>query len=333
MIEWLATPFSQHQVLLPTSYLLSQLICFIIYINQDRLYGYFVNEELNFFVIIILQFHSLITALNYTIQWTSLWTLLDNYTSDDWLLMLTISVASILAIILLTGHACDLVCSPFIMSFDSIKYNVRIDTPFMIEKMNRFVSHTINYVFYEFIISLLSIQAWRGSYKLLDVFLYPSDENISAIISLAIGYFSFFIIMYTQYFENSICRLSTFIYLNYPLFIQNIRHVCAFFSCVFLWRGYWILLDLHIATISFVQESPYTSYMLTIIISFIILSIMKTASSINGPMSQIDDEYNLFPLYSNCFLVKWFNHKKELNRRSSNSSKITIIYPFTITSF
>jgi hypothetical protein len=150
MAEWLATPFSQHQVILPASYLLSQLICFIIYINQDRLYGYLINEELNFFVIIILQFHSFITALNYIIQWTSLWTLLDNYTSDDWLLMLTVSIASILAIILLTGHGCDLVCSPFIMSFDSIEYNVRIETSFMIEKVMRFKNKLIrkNELFY-----------------------------------------------------------------------------------------------------------------------------------------------------------------------------------------
>lgn len=69
------------------------------------------------------------------------------------------------------------------------------------------------------------------------------------------------------------------------------------------------------------------------IISFIILSIMKTASSLNGPMTHIDDEYNLFPVYSNCLLVKWFHRNKQLKKSSSDLSTITVIDPFTITSF
>ncbi|CAF1426292.1 unnamed protein product, partial [Rotaria sordida] len=333
MIEWLDTPLGQHRATLPSLYVFSQLILFFIYTNQDRLYDYFIQAESKFFSVIFLQCHTLVTALNYLIQWVSMWTLLDNYTTDDCILMLTISIASILAIIVLTGHSHDLVCSPFIISYDSIEYNVRIETSFITEKMNPFLLHILNYIFYEYIISLLSILAWRGTYKLLDDFLYPNNENMSAIMSLLIGYVLFFIIMYTQFFQNNIDLISTFIQSNYPLFIRNLRHICAFFSCVFLWRGYWILLDLHIATISFVHESPYTYYIIFIIISFIILSIMKTASSINGPMSHINDEYDLFPLYSNCFLVKWFNGKQKSNELPSNLKNMTDIKPFVITSF
>ncbi|CAF4029568.1 unnamed protein product, partial [Rotaria sordida] len=333
MIEWLDTPLGQHRATLPSLYVFSQLILFFIYTNQDRLYDYFIQAESKFFSVIFLQCHTLVTALNYLIQWVSMWTLLDNYTTDDCILMLSISIASILAIIVLTGHSHDLVCSPFIISYDSIEYNVRIETSFITEKMNPFLLHLLNYIFYEYIISLLSILAWRGTYKLLDDFLYPNNENMSAIMSLLIGYVLFFIIMYTQFFQNNIDLISTFIQSNYPLFIRNLRHLCAFFSCVFLWRGYWILLDLHIATISFVHESPYTYYIIFIIISFIILSIMKTASSINGPMSHINDEYDLFPLYSNCFLVKWFNGKQKSNELPSNLKNMTDIKPFVITSF
>ncbi|CAF2873827.1 unnamed protein product [Rotaria sp. Silwood2] len=334
MVEWLNTPLGQQRATLPSLYLFSQLILFIIYINQDCFYNYLVKEEFKFFAIIFLQCHTLITALNYIIQWASMWTLWDYYASDDWRLMLIVSIASILAIITLTGHSYDLVCSPFIMSYDSIQYNVRIETSFVTEKMSPFLLHILNYIFNEYIISLLSILVWHGSYTLLDVFLYPNNENMSAAISLLIGYVLFFILMYTQSFQNNIGLLSTFIHLNFPSFIQNLRHLCAFFSCIFLWRGYWILFDAHIATISFVHESPYTSYVIGIIISFIILSIMKIASSINGPMSHIDDdEYNLFPLYSNCFLVKWFNRKKNPNELSSGLSKITNVEPFIIVSF
>lgn len=199
--------------------------------------------------------------------------------------------------------------------------------------MSPFLSHILNYVFYEHIISLLCILAWRGSYNLLDVFMYPNDQNMSAGISLLVGYILFFILMYTQSFQHHSCVLSTFIYLNYPSFMHDLRHLFAFFSCVFLWRGYWIYFDTHIATLSIVQESPYVAYLIGMIASFLILSIMKTASSINGPMSHINDEYNLFPLYSNCYLSKRFSHNKQSDDTSSNSSKITYVEPFTITAF
>ena len=61
-----------------------------------------------------------------------MWTLWDYYTSDDWLIMLLISIAAVLTIIVLVGHPCDLVCAPFAISYDSIEYNVRIGTPFAI---------------------------------------------------------------------------------------------------------------------------------------------------------------------------------------------------------
>ncbi|CAF4432737.1 unnamed protein product, partial [Adineta steineri] len=48
--------------------------------------------------------------------------------------MLIISIAAVLATITVTGHLCDLVCSPFIISYDSIEYNIRIETPFITEK-------------------------------------------------------------------------------------------------------------------------------------------------------------------------------------------------------
>jgi hypothetical protein len=199
--------------------------------------------------------------------------------------------------------------------------------------MNPYLSHLLNYIFYEYVISLLSILAWSGTYKLLDVYLYPDNENMSAGISLLMGYILFFIVMYTQSFQNNICLFPTFMNLNYPSFVQNLRHLCTFCSCVLLWRGFWMLFDAHIATISFVYKSPYMFYITCMILSFIILSLMKTASSINGSMSHIDDKYNLFPIYGNCFLMQWFSGKEELDDSSSNSSQITYIEPYTITVF
>jgi len=131
LVEWLDSPFGQHPAILPLLYLLSQLLLLFIYINQDHLYQFLVKQKSKFFVFVILQCHCLITALSYVVQWTALWTLWDYYTSDNWFVMLLVSVIAILAIIVLTGHPCDLVCAPFVISYDSIEYNIRIGTPFI----------------------------------------------------------------------------------------------------------------------------------------------------------------------------------------------------------
>ena len=135
MYEFLQTPLGRQQATLPLLYLLSQFIFFIIYLNQDHIYNFLVKQKFKFVAAIVLQIHSLIVALSYIIQWISMWTLWDNYTSNDWLLMLVISIAAILATIALTGSSYDLVCAPFIMSYDSIEYNVAIATPFITENV------------------------------------------------------------------------------------------------------------------------------------------------------------------------------------------------------
>lgn len=176
----------------------------------------------------------------------------------------------------------------------------------------------------------MSILAWRGSYTLLDVFLYPKSPYTSAGISLLLGYPLYFFLMYTQSYTDKMCQLPVFVYLNYPFLIQNIRHLAAFFTCVLLWRGYWLLFDTYIATMTLALKSPYLFYIMCMFISFFILSLMKTASSINGPMSHMFDQYDLFPHYPHCYLVEHFNQKEKSSEISSDSSKNTINEPSTI---
>ena len=178
--------------------------------------------------------------------------------------------------------------------------------------------------------ALLSILAWRGSYTLLDVFLYPKNPYMSAGSSLLIGYPLYFLLMYTQSYADRHCLLPSFFYLNYPTLINNIRHVTAFGTCVLLWRGFWLLFDTYVATMPLALQSPYLFYILCMFISFLILSLLKTASSINGPMSHMFDQYDLFPHYPNSYIVKWFNDNKKSDATSSDTSKNTTIDPYTI---
>jgi Fuseless len=200
--------------------------------------------------------------------------------------------------------------------------------------MNPLLVNMLNCLFYEHLIATLVIFAWRGVYGYFDAYLYPDDQNLSAGLSLVIGYVLFFPLMYTQSLQNTVYIMPKFFQTNYPLLTEHLRHLGGFLSCVLLWRGFWIFFDLHIATVSLAKASPYLFYVVCMLIAFMILSIVRTASSINGAMSNINDPYDLFPLYTNCFLVKWFGEKKISSEVSSNRSDEAQIYqPYTITMF
>lgn len=148
---------------------------------------------------------------------------------------------------------------------------------------------------------------------------------MSGIASLLFGYPFYFALMYTQGYTEKFRLLPSFIYINYPTLIHNIRHLTAFVASILLWRGYWLLFDTYIATMSLATKFPYLFYLLCMSISFLTLSLIRSASSINGPMSHMSDQYDLFPHYPNCYLVKCFDQKKKLD-----SSKDSNMEPYTI---
>jgi hypothetical protein len=188
----------------------------------------------------------------------------------------------------------------------------------------------LNYILYEHVLSLLSILAWRGSYVLLDVFLYPKDAHISAGLSLALGYPLYFLLMYTQSYSHSVCSLTFFNLVNCSTIIQNVRHLAAFVTCVLLWRGFWLLFDADIATLTLAKNTPYLFYIICMLLSFGLLSLLQTASSINGPMSHMFDRYDLFPHYPNCYLLELFNIGRISNEISSNTSQTNDLKPYTV---
>lgn len=167
--------------------------------------------------------------------------------------------------------------------------------------MKQWKIHLINYILYEWIISSLSIITWRGFYHCLDEYLYPDNLDLSSAICLIIGYLLYFPLMYFQtYFEqlNSKYEFWTFISINFPQFYRNIRHLLAFVSCVFAWRGFWVLYDNYL----YLFEDYYKTYLLIYILTFVFLCCCQTASSVNGPLTHIEDEHQFFPLYPHSYV-------------------------------
>ena len=135
MDEWLNSPIAEGWFIPTLLYFLAQVILLCLYMNQEYLYDYLHKQSRCCVVKIILQCHILLTTSTYILQWVTMWKILDRYTSQDWLLMLMISITALLGIAALLGHPCDLVCAPFILSYDSVEYNIRIGSPFVTEKV------------------------------------------------------------------------------------------------------------------------------------------------------------------------------------------------------
>ncbi|CAF0761712.1 unnamed protein product [Adineta steineri] len=249
--------------------------------------------------------NSQIKASIYIIQWEMIWTMWDQYTSDEWDFELLLSLTFLFVLIIFTGHLSDLVCAPFLISYDSIEYCLLSSCPLLTRQMKQWKINLINFILYEIIISNIIIIIWRGFYHFIDIYFYPDDWVRSVWICLLIGYILYFPLMYFQnYLENLNFKYEFWIFIsrNFPQFYENIRHFFAFFSCLFLWRGFWLLYDSYID----IFESYFQTCLLLYLSSFLVLALIQTASSINGPLNTMKDENGFFPLYPNCYVSTIF---------------------------
>ncbi|CAF0768010.1 unnamed protein product [Adineta ricciae] len=281
-------------------YLIAQVILLVYYLGQDKVH-HFLKTQHWLIRAILLKLHILVLASCYIVQWEMLWTIWDQFTPHEWYFETTVSIASLFALIVFIGHLSDLICSPFVFSYDSIEYCVFFGCPLLTREMKTWKINFINYILYEIIISNLSIMTWRGFYHCLDEYLYPDDLALSAGICLILGYVLYFPLMYFQtYLEelNLKYEFWTFVSINFPQFYRNIRHLLAFVSCVFAWRGYWVLCDAYVD----IFYDYYLTYLFLYLLSFVVLCLLQTASSTNGPLSNMENEHNFFPLYPHCYV-------------------------------
>ncbi|XP_069117795.1 uncharacterized protein [Argopecten irradians] len=90
------------------------------------------------------------------------------------------------------------------------------------------------------IVSPLVVCFWRGTWELMDVYLFPDDFELTAWISVAIGNAIIFLFSIFQgYFSNLNKIKNPFIY-----FVFSRLHIYLLgFGCVNQWRGVWFLQD------------------------------------------------------------------------------------------
>ncbi|CAF1231587.1 unnamed protein product [Didymodactylos carnosus] len=302
-------------------YFIAQFILLLTYLLQDSIYN-FLKYKCKYWLLhsILLKFHILLLASTYIVQWEMMWTIWDQYSPQKWYFEILMSLTSLFALIVLNGHLCDLVCAPFLVSYDSVEYCIQFGCPLLTRQMSQWIINLINHFLYEYFVSILTIVAWRGFYNFLDKYLYPGNVDLSAGLCFLFGYILYFLLMYFQtYFEDLNIKYEfwAFVSINFPQFYHNIQHLLAFISCLLIWRGYWMIFDTYI----YIFKEYHYTYLLLFIVSFLVMALLQTSSSINGPLSNMPDYFSFFPLYPNCYLtIMVMKYSKFFGRFGENTS-------------
>ena len=112
-------PYSWQSLFYP--YLVVQFLLLFYYLFQNLIYNFF-EKRSQITKCVLLQCHIFVLATIYIAQWKFVWSVWNQSTPHGWQFEITFSVAALFATVVYTGHLSDLVCSPFLLSYDSIDY-------------------------------------------------------------------------------------------------------------------------------------------------------------------------------------------------------------------
>lgn len=117
------------------SYVIAEVSLLVLYLCQDLFYD-FLKKRHFLIEMILIKIHILILASLYIVQWEMIWTILDQYTPQEWPFLMVLSLASLFTLIVITGTLSDFVCSPFVVSFDSIENCIKFECPLITENVS-----------------------------------------------------------------------------------------------------------------------------------------------------------------------------------------------------
>lgn len=116
-------------------YFIVQSLFLLIYLFQNSIF-HFIQQRNRYLRWFLIKIHIFLLGTFYIIQWEMLWTIFDQLTPHEWYFELTMSFTGLFSLIVLVGHLSDLICSPFIYSYDSIQFCIFIGCPLLTREVN-----------------------------------------------------------------------------------------------------------------------------------------------------------------------------------------------------
>lgn len=126
--------YSWQSLLIP--YFIVQILLLVFYLGQDVFYE-FLKRQKSILRYLLLKCHIFLLISVYIVQWEVLWTMWDQYMPRDWYFELALSLTSLFSLIVFIGHLSDLVCAPFLASYDSIEYCLHFGCPLLTRQVRR----------------------------------------------------------------------------------------------------------------------------------------------------------------------------------------------------
>ncbi|XP_039283987.1 uncharacterized protein LOC111059918 isoform X2 [Nilaparvata lugens] len=204
-------------------------------------------------------------------SWRGAWKFLDVYTGDSLDALLASTLGSALLLTCLRTLR-NISAAPFAIVTDRSDGYFLVPTMFRVSDTRDTWLYVLDCFFSVFVIGTLVVFVWRGCWCLLDMYLFPDREDLSAWGSLIMGYILVFSTFATQPLVKSIVsRISGLL----RLITVDIYLILSFCGTVNVWRGVWNLLNIY-----FLPDNKVMSYWVTHVACFLFLILINSSNSI-----------------------------------------------------
>lgn len=154
----------------------------------------------------------------------------------------------------------------------------------------------LDYTFASFVLAIAVVSYWRGTWNLMDVYLFPDNKLYSASTSLAIGvsghlFFTGLQWIFIKTLDPNQHRLTYYA-------VSRFYTICYGVVCVNGWRGLWQLLDAY---------TPHTIWFIAINVTFSLgsLAFLKALRNISAvPFVCITDNFKEYFTIPTMFKIK-----------------------------
>ncbi|CAH0406815.1 unnamed protein product [Chilo suppressalis] len=202
----------------------------------------------------------------------------------------------------------NILASPYFLVTDGKEATYIFTTRYNKNSSRETALYILDCVFSVAVVGSLVVFVWRGSWALLDIFLFPDDQVKSYWISLIVGYS---VVVVTFSLQAPIRWVTARLHGAPRLLLADVYHLVSFIATVNIWRGFWGMLDVY-----FFPETPKLSNWTTHIVSIVLLMLLNCSNSILVRGVYIDAEEPagecvVFP----CHYLRLFFHKERTKKR------------------
>ncbi|XP_047019588.1 uncharacterized protein LOC124629949 isoform X3 [Helicoverpa zea] len=238
--------------------------------------------------------------------WRGVWNLLNECTGSSARTLISTTAAAALSLAALRALR-NICAAPFAIAVDSPQDYFDVPTMFRTNSRETML-YILDCIFSVTVVGSLVVFVWRGSWALLDIFLYPDDKSKSCWTSLIVGYA---VVIVTFALQAPVRWSAARLHGAPRLLLADVYHLVSFVATVNVWRGVWGLLDIY-----FFPETPKLSNWCSHIVSLTLLILLNCSNSVIVRGVYIDAEEPagecvVFP----CHYLRLFFHKERTKKR------------------